>query len=378
MDSSKTEQDPLALGLINERRLVAAFVDFLSTKSQKPETSLALRESLEVARQCLTQAFELTDERIEILRPQAPLLDIFATHPDAAPSDPKKVLESELNRTPAATAEAKKCAEEMKEKGNNFMKNSQVEDALKAYTEALALDPTNAIIYCNRAAAYSKLNQHDLAAKDCEIALAFDGSYAKAYGRYGLALHGLGMLKEAKESLEKAVSLDPENQLYKNNLKLVEDSMASAAGVEGGPGGFPGGFPGMPAGMPGPGGLPGGMFDMLQNPDFQSSMMNMMQNPQIQQMVGQFSSMFLNQMQPGQGGQPGGLPAGLPPNIAEMLQGGGLAGLGSMTPEQIQAQLQGLLGGMPPAGNPPADTIRPKGPDDKDKKDDPPPPPYFS
>lgn len=48
-----------------------------------------------------------------------------------------------------------------------------------------------------------------------------------------LALHGLGLLKEAKEALEKAVSLDPENQLYKNNLKLVEDAIlaADAAGA---------------------------------------------------------------------------------------------------------------------------------------------------
>ena len=36
------------------------------------------------------------------------------------------------------------------------------------------------------------------------------------------------MLKEAKDALEKAVSLDNENQLYKNNLKLVDDAIAAA------------------------------------------------------------------------------------------------------------------------------------------------------
>ena len=63
------------------------------------------------------QAFDLTEERIEILRPQLALIDIFGTHPDAAPADPKRVLESELTRTPAATAEAKSKAEEFKNKG---------------------------------------------------------------------------------------------------------------------------------------------------------------------------------------------------------------------------------------------------------------------
>lgn len=47
-----------------------------------------------------------------------------------------------------------------------------------------------------------------------------------------LALHGLGLLKDAKEALEKAVSLDPENQLYKNNLKLVEDTINATGGAD--------------------------------------------------------------------------------------------------------------------------------------------------
>jgi hypothetical protein len=41
------EQDPLALGGINERRLVAAFLDFLKTKSEKSDTPAPVRENLE-------------------------------------------------------------------------------------------------------------------------------------------------------------------------------------------------------------------------------------------------------------------------------------------------------------------------------------------
>lgn len=250
------QKDPLALDVINERRLVAAFLDFLRTKGQKSDTSENVRAELEHVRQSLTKAFDLSEERIEILRPAVPLMDIFSSHPDAAPNDPKKVLETELKQTPSASAESKSKAEEFKNKGNDLMKNNQIEEALHAYSEAINHDPTNPILYCNRAAAYSKRNQHDLAAKDCEIALAFDPNYAKAYGRYGLALHGLSLLKEAKEALEKAVSLDPENQLYKNNLKLVEDSMTESVGAGGQ---MPGGFPGMQGGMPG-----GNMFDAFQ------------------------------------------------------------------------------------------------------------------
>ncbi|GAU91131.1 hypothetical protein RvY_03446 [Ramazzottius varieornatus] len=368
------QKDPLALDVINERRLVAAFLDFLRTKGHKSDTLENTRQELELVRQNLTKAFDLTEERIEILRPAVPLMDIFSTHPDAAPSDPKRVLETELKQTPTASAESKSKAEEFKNKGNDLMKNNQVEEALTAYSQAINHDPTNPILYCNRAAAYSKKNQHDLAAKDCEIALAFDPNYAKAYGRYGLALHGLGLLKEAKEALDKAVSLDPENQLYKNNLKLVEDAIL-AADAAGAAGQMPGGFPGMPGGM---GGM-GNMFEMLNNPDFQSSMMQMMQNPQVQQMVGQFSSMFMNQMGgPNNGnGNPAGIPAmpGMPggmANLQDMMSGA----LGNLTPEQLAEQMRGMFGGQQPPAAPGSSDSNPNA-NPNDKKD-PPGPSYFS
>lgn len=34
--------------------------------------------------------------------------------------------------------------------GNEFMKSNEVDHALQAYTEAINLDPTNPILYCNR------------------------------------------------------------------------------------------------------------------------------------------------------------------------------------------------------------------------------------
>ncbi|XP_055333107.1 uncharacterized protein LOC129584811 isoform X2 [Paramacrobiotus metropolitanus] len=317
-------------------------------------------------------AFDLTGERLEVLKTKTKVssVDISTSHPDAVPAEPKPVLEYELKRTPTASAEDKYREEEFKNKGNKFMKNGQVDEALQAYTEAVTLDPTNPILYCNRAAASSKKNQHDLAAKDCEVGIAFDGNFAKAYGRYGLALNGSGLLKEAKDVLDKAVSGDPEDQLYKNSLKLVENAINAAGGAHAGlSGGMPGaarGFPNIP-GMPGmPGGMGGGgIFDMLQNQEFQQTMM---QNPQVQQMVGQFSNMFMNQMA-GAGGAPGGAaPPGMPPGMPDMaeLLRGGMPGMGNMTPEQIAEQMRGIFGGQQPPDSQPGS--QPK-PEDKDKND---------
>jgi small glutamine-rich tetratricopeptide repeat-containing protein alpha len=61
-------------------------------------------------------------------------------------------------------------------------------------------DPTVAIFYANRAAVYTKMQgaeNFELAAADCQEAIALDPGYAKAYSRLGLALYHLGRYEEA-------------------------------------------------------------------------------------------------------------------------------------------------------------------------------------
>jgi small glutamine-rich tetratricopeptide repeat-containing protein alpha len=50
---------------------------------------------------------------------------------------------------------------------------------------AIELDGRNAVYFCNRAAAHSKLNQHQFAIDDCKKAITIDPLYSKAYGRMG-------------------------------------------------------------------------------------------------------------------------------------------------------------------------------------------------
>ena len=65
------------------------------------------------------------------------------------------------------------------------MKNERYQDAVECYTKALGLDSSNAVYYSNRAAAYSKLEDHVRAIQDCEQAVGIDPGYSKAYGRMG-------------------------------------------------------------------------------------------------------------------------------------------------------------------------------------------------
>lgn len=107
-------------------------------------------------------------------------------------------------------------------------------------SRAIELDGRNAVYYCNRAAVHSKLGNHTLAIKDCHTALAIDPSYSKAYGRLGLAYSGLDKHKEAKESYEKALAMEPDNESYRNNLQLTEEKLAHLGVNQNMVGGLPG------------------------------------------------------------------------------------------------------------------------------------------
>ena len=76
-----------------------------------------------------------------------------------------------------------------KEVGNAALRGSKADDAVKAYTEALAAQGSSgfaAVLYCNRAAAQHSLKQYTEALADCGRALALKPDYVKANSRYGV------------------------------------------------------------------------------------------------------------------------------------------------------------------------------------------------
>merc|ERR1712137_678571 len=210
-----------------------------------------------------------------------------------------------------AQAQREAQAEEKKAEGNALLRDSKIDDAIKAYTEAIDLNPYNAIYYGNRAAAYTSLRDHESAIEDCRKAVAIDSTYSKAYSRMGLAFFSLGKYHEAVHAYEKAKELDPENETIAQSLEIAKKkhdeqggghshgghghSHAGGAGGHGhshGPAGGAGGMPDFSSMMNNPaiqnmmssfqqGGAPPNMSDILSNPDMINAASQMMNNPQM-------------------------------------------------------------------------------------------------
>jgi len=103
-------------------------------------------------------------------------------------------------------------AEEERQKGNDMFTKGDYPGAVKAYTEAIKRNPEDAKIFSNRAAAYSKLMEFNMALKDCDKCIELDPTFIKGHIRKGHICIALKNYQKAIEVFEKAQSLDSSNQ----------------------------------------------------------------------------------------------------------------------------------------------------------------------
>ncbi|XP_059442433.1 TPR repeat-containing thioredoxin TTL1 [Corylus avellana] len=65
-------------------------------------------------------------------------------------------------------------------RGNDLFKSERFTEACSAYGEGLRLDPSNSLLYCNRAACWFKLGLWERSVEDCNHALSIQPTYTKA------------------------------------------------------------------------------------------------------------------------------------------------------------------------------------------------------
>ncbi|NXU19746.1 RPAP3 protein, partial [Pardalotus punctatus] len=119
-----------------------------------------------------------------------------------------------------------------KEKGNNYFKQGNFDEAIKCYTRGMHSDPYNPVLPTNRASAFYRMKKFSVAESDCNLALALDKNYLKAYARRGAARFALKNLQGAKEDYEKVLELDANNLEAKNELKKINQALSSKESSE--------------------------------------------------------------------------------------------------------------------------------------------------
>lgn len=199
-----------------QKEFVRSFLIFLKRSDTCQNMSEDCKESLDVAIQCLQTAFDIVD--VSHMEANCPGESIGSSNKDLHMFEIFQSLY--IERSPKVT----QIAEEFKNEGNRLMKDGKYNEALLRYNSAISFDPKNPIYYCNRAAAYIRLNYNENAVTDCKTALLYKPTYSKAYGRLGIAYSNLKKYNEAQQAYEKAIELDPDNQDYRNNLEVAREA----------------------------------------------------------------------------------------------------------------------------------------------------------
>lgn len=288
--------------------VAASIVNFLKRQLEGDSLSVDSRESVEVGVQCIETAFELGPE--DAARGVDLLQLVRAQTRGSAP----------LNALPTRSE-----AEKLKNEGNEFMKSERHREALEKYTRAIELDPTNPVYFCNRAAAHFKLGENEAAVADCTAALALQPDYGKAHSRLGLALTALERHREARMAYARAAALEPDNESYRQNLRLADEQLA-AHGER----------------------APLDLGGLLQNPALLNMATEMLADPNMQNLISGLMSGG-GAAAPGAGGPNGGAGAG---GMSALLEAGQALAqhMQAANPELVE-QLRRQV--RPPGPNPP-------------------------
>ncbi|XP_026183087.1 RNA polymerase II-associated protein 3 isoform X2 [Mastacembelus armatus] len=134
---------------------------------------------------------------------------------------------NESDSEEAAVDQERALAE--KEKGNGFFRDGKYDDAIECYTRGMGADPYNPVLPTNRATSFFRLKKYAVAESDCNLAIALDSNYFKAYARRGAARFALKKYESALEDYEMVLNLDPGNVEAHNEVKKIKEVLGHQA-----------------------------------------------------------------------------------------------------------------------------------------------------
>uniref|UniRef100_A0AAX7TWR0 Stress-induced-phosphoprotein 1 n=1 Tax=Astatotilapia calliptera TaxID=8154 RepID=A0AAX7TWR0_ASTCA len=114
----------------------------------------------------------------------------------------------------------------LKDQGNKALSAGNVDEAIRCYTEALSLDPSNHVLFSNRSAAYAKKGNYENALQDACQTIKIKPDWGKGYSRKAAALEFLGRLDDARVTYQEGLRQEPSNQQLKDGLQNIEAKLA--------------------------------------------------------------------------------------------------------------------------------------------------------
>jgi hypothetical protein len=103
--------------------------------------------------------------------------------------------------------------------GLRYLGEGGYEEAVVAFTAAIAIDPKQAVVYVGRGDAYVGLEQHETAVPDYEQAITPDESVAEVYIKLADSYFALGDVDRAREALERGLAATGDETI---SARLVE------------------------------------------------------------------------------------------------------------------------------------------------------------
>lgn len=120
-------------------------------------------------------------------------------------------------------------ADELKAKGNAAFAAKNYDEAIDAFTQGIAIDPNNHVLFSNRSACWAGKQNWPKAVQDADMCITIKPDWGKGYGRKGAALHGMGDLEGAHKAYKAGLAIEPGLAMLTNGMAEVEQQIRAEA-----------------------------------------------------------------------------------------------------------------------------------------------------